>query len=266
VAITRRVPQLPWLQDMAVAVTSLMGAVVLLLVSDDGTLGLLGLPLVLFVPGYVLATAFGGRQLASRELGGTEMVMLAFALSLGLDVLLATGLAVTPIGLSTRTFAGALLVLMLVLAVARAVSSPSGKDLWRSGIVVVGRDVAVGVAAVVLVIAAFAIAMNAARDAEAPQLLQLYLEPVEQPAGPLIVAATNQGLGTLDCQASIPASADGSVAAMSWPSFTLGDGMLWRGALPASASDTRAPVDLTLSCAAPDFLPITRSLRLVDGT
>ena len=100
------------LLDLGVVVAGCLGASVLFIADGNATLGLLGVVLVLFVPGYLVTT-----WLAGGELAGVETLTLAISLSLAITVLIATALATTAPGLTPRSFAGALLVLLVTTGI-----------------------------------------------------------------------------------------------------------------------------------------------------
>jgi hypothetical protein len=226
-----------------------------LLVVTDGTWGpgLLGLPLVLLVPGY-LATA----ALSKRRPGGLEVAALSLGLSLAMTVVVATTLAVSPIGLTPRTFAGALLVLIGIIAGLGALRTHDTES-GSAGLRIRWRDiVAFGVAGP-LVVVAFGIAGSTAAEQASPRLLQLYTETETVTDAPPIVAARNDALGTLECRAEITGGPSPGVSAP-WPDFQLRNGDQWRGQLPRSAG--RATTDVVLRCADEQGSPFVRTARL----
>jgi hypothetical protein len=120
-----------------------------------------------------------------------------------------------------------------------------------------------------MAIAALAIAVAAAADQAVPRVLQLYLDPSSGAAQRPIVTASNQGLGSLRCQAAVTLLEDGASRTRVWPEFVIGDGERWRGEVPAAASGPAGPVrvDVELSCHRGRQPLLERSLRIwLDGS
>ena len=121
-ALAASVRQLP--TDLVVAVVAVLvvDAILLLHVVEGGLRFALGLPVLVFLPGYVLvAVLFPGRprpstgasERAFRRIDGVERAALSFAMSLVLLILYALVVDLTPLAFSEPTALGGVTVLVL---------------------------------------------------------------------------------------------------------------------------------------------------------
>jgi hypothetical protein len=248
------------LLDLGVVMAGCLGAGVLFVSDGSATLGWLGVVLVLFVPGYLVTT-----WLARGELAGLETLTLAISLSLAIVVLAATALATTAPGLTPRSFAGALLVLLVAPGIGIIVGGQRARHAPTRRVALRWRDAAALILGTALTLAAVVISVATATVMATPRVLQLYVEPGTGTGPPRTIAVTNQGLGLLRCAALWTPATDGARSGyLAWPAFSLAEGERWRGQLPVDSggSATPRPVDITLSCQGADSEPLVRSLRL----
>lgn len=139
---------------------------------------ILALPFMLFLPGYTLLTAIGPRT----PMGRPEFLLLSLGLSIAITVLCGLVLNWTPIGLQAQSWSivlGAIILIVSLIGLTRRQEVlPAASYSFSIGLDVV-QQIMIGLALVVAV-AAFLIARQAALQQPDVSFTQLWLLPPQE--------------------------------------------------------------------------------------
>ena len=220
--------------DLSIVIAITVVAIILTLVGLGNTLTvlqlLLGLPLVLFLPGYALTAAL----FTPGSLGRAERLVLSMGLSISLTALSGLVLNWTPWGLQAGTWIlwlGGLTVIASLVGMLRLqrqkeqiIASPNpsrsgrfgGKstfNLYQSGMLAM---------AVVIVVIALVVARNGAEQTSSA-FTQLWILPTDQ-ANSVRVGIVNDEQTTVQYHLQLQVK---GVMVNDWPSIQLNSGQKW---------------------------------------